>query len=377
MAESQPVDALSSNEKSQKTKKKSVESKHLQTDNLNLKQEAKFVKAVEAIIQLSHQNDKFSPYTRAVFKAITYFDRRQDYSKVCRYCNCLNPDELEASPTSIIGENGKVIELASLKEQYLALLTKALIKTGDFEKCKEMCDRAFEKINTFHYDNDVWLKMRKAKALRGLQKEDEALLLFEQVLLQKDEWFISKEIAEVYASRNEFQKALQIAAKAALKPGEPEKKINLFAFIARQFANVNDLEKSVWHLGFTYFLRKKNGWAIAPSLEQEIESFDPNLLKKTSLKDLEIKLTAVWTDLVYAGQTKMTGTIHRLIDDNKRGFIKAQDGKSYFFHARSFKGSYKKLAEGLKVTFFLTDGYDKKHDRKTKNAEKIEECRNE
>lgn len=52
----------------------------------------------------------------------------------------------------------------------------------------------------------------------------------------------------------------------------------------------------------------------------------------------------------------MTGKIKTLLRDRRCGFIKAEDGKSYFFHQSALKDAkYEELKEGDEVTFEDTE----------------------
>jgi len=50
------------------------------------------------------------------------------------------------------------------------------------------------------------------------------------------------------------------------------------------------------------------------------------------------------------------GTIVRLISDKGFGFIKAGDGKEYFFHQSGVREDFSRLREGQEVEFDPTQG---------------------
>lgn len=53
----------------------------------------------------------------------------------------------------------------------------------------------------------------------------------------------------------------------------------------------------------------------------------------------------------------MTGTIKRLLTDKGCGFIRAKDGREFFFHKSALKNCrYDELEEGREVTFEDSEG---------------------
>jgi cold shock CspA family protein len=44
----------------------------------------------------------------------------------------------------------------------------------------------------------------------------------------------------------------------------------------------------------------------------------------------------------------MRGTIKRIMDEKRFGFIQGEDGKEYFFHSSEFQGYYDDLVEDVK-----------------------------
>ena len=83
------------------------------------------------------------------------------------------------------------------------------------------------------------------------------------------------------------------------------------------------------------------------------------------------ELKKYWKDLKYKNQQPTTGVINRIFPHGKTGFIKGDDGQSYFFNGYEFKGDSNKYREGVKVSFYVEMGYDKKKDKVSPNAVNI------
>ena len=127
-------------------------------------------------------------------------------------CNLLSTD----AKTLDTAQRGE-IELASDLEKYFALRTKALIKLEEYAACKELCEKALDTLKKFHYNNDLWFKMRIAIAEEGLGNFEESESLFKDLLSSKagsDKWFLYRDIAEVYFEHEDYKKAWKYSVDA-------------------------------------------------------------------------------------------------------------------------------------------------------------------
>ena len=94
---------------------------------------------------------------------------------VNRFCDLVPVDSLDTECRTIeVEQKGKKkpMELASSKEDWYAVKTKALFETKNYQECFELSKKALESFEKFHYSNEVWFARRIA-----LSKKILAILL--------------------------------------------------------------------------------------------------------------------------------------------------------------------------------------------------------
>jgi tetratricopeptide (TPR) repeat protein len=261
--------------------------------------------------------------------------------------------------------------LASKKEKWYTLRSKALLENGDLEDAIKISNEALEVLDEFRNYSDVWFKWRIALANKELGEFDTALEYLNEILLSKTDWFILKEIAEVYFFKENLDEALKYATDAALRFGEVEKKINLYSLL-EDILNGKGLNKeALKHTELIYHIRKENNWEVDERLTPKLEENGINTDEVKNPRKLEKDLKKYWETLKFANQEQLLGTISNLLPHGKAGFINSEDGNSYYFNINEFKSPKNQLNPGTNVSFFLEDSFDKKRNKKTKQAVNI------
>lgn len=339
--------------------------------------ESKFFKAGEGILKLSKQDDQYSPYTQTVFKILEYLNDKAIYptDKILEWTNKLNYEILDNTPFSFTDNEGKTRELAPKKEQYFMWRTKALLEKGLFDECIELSQKALDTFENFHYSNEIWFARRISLSYKGLGQPETALEQLKSLLKRKNEWFIHKEIAEIYFEQGNNEQALKFAIDSALSFGDADKKLNLYKLISEILISNNQNEEAKKHLEFMYQIRKAHEWRIDNDLQNLINKFQIDTTKTVNLRDFERELKQLWEKLKFSNQTQLTGTIKSILPNGKAGFVETENKKSYYFQLRSFKAKPELAKEGQKVTFFLEEGFDTKKNQKTENAVNVKPTR--
>jgi tetratricopeptide (TPR) repeat protein len=339
--------------------------------------EPKFFKAGEGILKLSKQDDQYSPYTLTVFKILEYLNDKAIYptDKILEWTEKLNFEILDDKPFSFTDNEGKTRELASKKEQYFIWRTKALLEKGLFDECIELSQKALDTFEKFHYGNDVWFARRISLSYRGLGKPETALEKLKSLLKRKNEWFIHKEIAEIYFEQGNSEQALKFAIDSALGFGDADKKLSVYKLLSEILISNSQNEEAKKHIEFMYQIRKANEWKIDNDLQNLINKFQIDTTKTVNLRDFERELKQLWEKLKFSNQTQLTGTIKSILPNGKSGFIETENKKSYYFRINNFLSKQKWLQIGQKVTFFLEEGFDTKKNQKTENAVNVKPTR--
>jgi tetratricopeptide (TPR) repeat protein len=329
-----------------------------------------FFHAVRGISKLSRQDDVYSPYTTTIFKALNYLSEKSVYpaNKILEWTEKLNPAQLDEKTFTFTDKTGKNREIASQKEQYYMYRSRALLEKGNFEECIKLCKEALSVFDRLHYGNEIWFEWRIALSFEGLGKLDEAIQKMKSLLLRKNEWFIQKEIAQIYLKQEKYEQALQYALDSALCFGDMDKKLRLFRMMADLLFKLNKPDEAKLHLEYIYRLRQDCACPLDYELLQLINDLQIDISSAINIKEFERHITKVWNELKYGQKIRYSGKIKSLLPNGKAGFVETTDGKSYYFKINQFKG---KPQLGLKVVFYLEEGLDTKKNKKTMNAVNI------
>ena len=340
----------------------------------NPEDETDLFEAVDTITQLVpqedlSQKDGVCAYTLSMMKLLDHLYKNKDYENILIWADRLNPNYLSPKTSSFTTSDGRDVKIASNKEKYYNWVSKSLQEVEDYDECLAVSKEALEKLDNFTNNGDIWFKWRIARSCRELGEYDEAIDYLKDIYKFKKEWYIQWEIAENYFFKGEEDKSLEYAVSAALSRGDSDKKIKLYSLL-EDLLEEDEPELAVKHAYLIYSIRLHNEWNIDESLEEKIA--DAGLdTENTEYWKIEKELKGYWKDLKFKTQQPNYGTIKRIMPHGKTGFVKRDDGEDFFFNSFEFKGDPNKYREGVKVSFYLEEGYDKKKDEIKLNAVNI------
>ena len=336
--------------------------------------ETDLFEAVDLITQLIPQEDHSKKdgvcaYTMSMVKLLDYLYKNNDYENIIIWAEKLNPDYLSRKTSSFTTDDGREVKLASNKEKYYNWLSKSYQEVEDYDECLIVSKKALEELTSFTNNGDIWFKWRIARSLRELGEYDEAIEYLKDVYKTKKDWFVQWEIAENYFFKGEPDKSLEYAVSAALSRGDSDKKIKLYSLL-EDLLEDDEPEIALKHSYLIYSIRLHNEWNIDEELEEEILNAGLDTENMEYWK-IENELKGYWKDLKFKTQQPNYGKIKRIMPHGKSGFIKRDDGEDFFFNGFEFKGDPNKYREGIKVSFYLEEGYDKKKNEVKMNAVNI------
>jgi len=331
--------------------------------------ESTFIKAAEGILKLSKQ-EKFSPYSITVFKVLNHYNNKPIFpaQEILKWTVKLDPLVLDDQPFDGKTKDGKNKELASLKEKYYMLRTKALFENKNYTECIELSKLALDSLKNFHYDNDIWFKRHIAKSNFNLGKLDIALSQLKEILLFKKEWFIQKEIADIYFKKHDYKNSLEFAIASAINFGKLENKIHLFELLFEILKAMKKPDLAKKHIEFVCLIRKQNQWKLNDDFSKLLAKLNIVSENLPNYNKLKSDLQKEWNNLQYADRILYYGKIKTILPHGKAGFVLSDNNKSFYFSIYSFKTNPRILSEGLKVSFYLEDSFDKKKNQKSKVA---------
>lgn len=260
------------------------------------------------------------------------------------FCNFFNPEILSVE-CETMEIRGQLTEFASDKENWYATKSKALFELKMFQECYEVSKVAIDYIENFHYSNDLWFARRIALSKKQLGNIDEAIEELEQIYKRKSEWFIKKELAELYFEINDLEKSFHYAIDAICKNGfsKLEFKIGLVLLLANIFKAYNKTEFTNKHFLLLKIIREKNGWKIPQELQNELNQIN---MENINLATLENELIKYWksfkpkTDRFQQTKKLLQGSIKKILNDNeqgKNGFLTSNEQDYYFLIPKHIK----------------------------------------
>ena len=230
----------------------------------------------------------------------------------------------------------------------------------------ELCNQLGPLLHTHINGYRFWIQRKQALSLYHLGRNDEALEIYDKLLLQKHDWFLFSEWGEILMKNGSKELAISAFAKALLMPGEMRFK----CFTLKLISNCLDQELSELHERLIQLIYKEQGWGIKNDL---------NYLKSSETIPILIKkLKPIWSkfeDYVnYPGIE--IGKIDKILhhnDDGIDGFIKSESNecKIYFQNSRKSSQFLKGINLGARVTYKLKEGNG---NRLKASIEKIISC---
>lgn len=335
----------------------------------NMPPYATLKKALDGIWQLSPPGTPYGCAERAMFKVIKHLSviMPPDWEEIDRLLNKMEPGKLSAETYTLDGPGGRKNELASDREEWYSWKSKALLQTGQWQACVALCTAAESAIGKWHYSNHIWFARRKAAALSRLGIMDEAKAILEKLVLQKKDWFLVQDLAEL---ESDPHKALLLCTEAALMPGDTEKMIRLFFTMAGLYNACAEPEAARQSALLCLSIRHHHDWPVPSDLEDFLLKSGgySNTIEPPDyyLKPLQLR----WKKEMEQHQPACTGSIYRLLPNGQSGFIKpdGKGGGELYFSTRDWQGKPPKIHTGMRVGYRKTLAWDKAKNRESEKA---------
>jgi len=289
-----------------------------------------------------------------------------------KFCDLVSVDSLSTEcrtgEVKVKGEM-KETEFASNKEDWYAIKTKALFETKHYEECFELSKTALNAFEKFHYSNDVWFARKIALCKKNLGKPDEAISELQQVLRRKKEWYIQKELADLFFEKGQMEKAFKLSIEAINNFGDLDYKIDLLVLLGKLFELRNEKDLAFKHYNLSKLLRlredeNKIKWNVPYELSNKLTELGIQEMPLEKLSELKRELKKHWEGFKQqqpntkpSGQLAnqlLIGKVDTIINDNekgKAGFIKSSDGKRFYFAVNFNEEISSKIKVGLQVEF--------------------------
>ncbi|WP_405268280.1 hypothetical protein [Cellulophaga sp. Ld12] len=314
-------------------------------------------------ILLGLNNDYSKTLISNLFSIVLKSEKRKptpNWKLINDFCNNFNPQNLSTDCSTIqVERKGQIkdMELASDRENWFAHKTKSLLKIGEWQECFDVSKKALETIEIFHYSNDVWFARRIALAKKNLGNTEETIEELQIILGKKKEWFIQKELSELYFEKESFEKAFKYSIDAITNFGPIEFKVDLLFLLGRIHNNRNETELAFKHFSLSKLIRQNEEWKVPQKLYDELVHFELQEMELSELNKLQSELKKYWNTFKSKQDKKgnriQNGEIIKIINDNERGkdgFLKC-NGIQYYFSISANYHLTKKISIGSKIGF--------------------------
>lgn len=242
---------------------------------------------------------------------------------ISKLCENTNRDILsvECRKTEI-ERNGrqKPVELASVKEEWYAQYSKALYLLGKYDLCISICQEALEGFDTMHYSNEIWLARRIAQCYSSKGEVEEAIDKFEKLTRKKSDWFLMAELSALYHQTHQAEKAIQLAHRAMILPGNFSFKVELIENLGDLYADLHQAELSRNHYLLAMSVRRVEEWKIPNRLQQKIQNYDTQADARKEMNTLKNLLQPIWNN--GNGEKSSSPENKRIIDMGSGKIIK-------------------------------------------------------
>ncbi len=305
-----------------------------------------------------------SPFVATVLRVARGWAKLGRNARALEWLDKLNPTQLSTEPRIWSDEAGRKRELASARERYYSIRTRALERLGRWQECLETTSHALADCGPLHHDNDVWFARRIALAKLRLGQPQEALAELEQTAARKPTPFLQADIAKAAWAAGDTVRTFKHALQSLQAPRDIRFNLEAVRLLAEVLWRRGEVDLAKRHLSLCIAERRSQGWKPSGELSMLATSWgvvgipdDPNSI----LNELR-PLWKRWNnDLV----PRRSGVIVKLFPHGRAGFIRSDDNGQFYFDARDWKDYKSKPAEGSHVTFATRPGFDRRRQRST------------
>lgn len=332
---------------------------------------ATLVEALKGIMILSPLDQPYSVAPKAIFSYTKSAMKQKTipWEEIEYWLKKIDPELLAIDPYKMKIANGKSVEIASDIERWYANILKVKAALNKPKELLQLLEKARSKGIVWHYNNDIWFARKEAFAYAQLNQQEKAVNILRQILAQKQDWFLIYDLAKLV---NEEKERRQLLCEAALSKGKPTMKLKLYESLYNEFLSSN-IKEATLHLCLIKALRRENSWDISEFVLNNISQSGLECNEDQSLNLIK-QLRQIWKRYLpkenIQEARRLVGTIKTILPNGQSGFIVS--GKQSFFFGTYDIRNKSTLFIGQKVTFEVIDGFDKKKNKMSKKAAKID-----
>lgn len=295
---------------------------------VNIKVSLKLLKLLHTKVGQKESNqDKYPcPFTLAVWQfAKNHPDHPEDILEVL---SLIDSSKLSKTSETKTKSNNLMESYPSELEKHLVLMSKVTLSAGRFDDCILACQQGLSSIKDFHYNNDLWFKMRKSRALNNLLKFDEAKNVLLEAIQSKSgqgKWFLYKDLAEIEFSLGNLERSWAWSLRAALMEKTPE---YLLKVLLLQIEILHKLQRTscankIAHL-YTSIMQR-NAWPIKDQIQELLKNYPSENNDTVSTEKVLAEVKDFWRQERYKEIEFREGRLVSLSRSGKTGTVALKD----------------------------------------------------
>ena len=222
---------------------------------------------------------------KIAFKLVKLADNHENWETAFKWLKKVNPEDLSED----FIKNTKWSDKSRWQYNY----NKTLLK---IEKYDELISNIDKSIDEFSQIKEFFLNL-KAKAFKMLEKYDDSVIIYEELMKYKSDWWIYKDYADLLIKMDNKNFALKMFYQAASLNKSVKMMVNVYYRIGRLCNEMGKEKEALCHYILCKLIREKEGWAVPEDLEESIfqlsDSF-PEISQIKSIKNIFLRCQDIW-----------------------------------------------------------------------------------
>ena len=246
--------------------------------------------------------------------------------------------------------NNNSLQAFTMLDIWYLNYSKFLYNHKHFEQCVSLCENALDSKAQLSQACRIWVTRRYALALKQLGNTGKAITLLEVLAKRKSEWYIYRELAELYFQKNDTANGKKCLFTAYRLGGHNPGKTTLYEQIG-DFCTDQDMPAMAQQFYLLALsVRREQQWYIPDSLKNKVSgnSTIPNSAQHYRNMLRVFQPVTEKNDMVF-GEGKITRILHPGL--NGDGFITDTEGNSVYFRFSQANFDAYDAADGYPVKF--------------------------
>ena len=255
-------------------------------------------------------------------------------------------------------------EYGSLRRNWFLQRTRALRDAERWAELHTACTNALDSL-TLDAKAQGWFIERRARALLGLERYEEAAEVLRQHVVRSRDWWVRHGLAQALKGTGDPEGAVTQLRLALSDGHDLAKRWRVITMLA-ELVSSTDQALAAQHVALARQLRTEEGWPADDTLEDLARQLDaPDVADRQLLKDY-------WNAAEDpSASPRLEGTIDRVLDGEGSGFL-TPDSASEALYFSMGRGKTAPPA-GTRVSFNVVDSFDRKKQRPSQRAVGVKE----